>query len=218
MSETDSFINEVTEEVRRDKLFAIFRKYGWVGGLVILVVVVGTAWNEWQKSSQLARAQSFGDALLDGLDLGAPQDRLAAIKAAPADGAQTAVVNLLLSSDPTADRAEALAALSALASDASQPDLYRDLANLRLVLLSGTKMPVADRRAVLEGMSGPGRPFRVLAQEQLAYLDIEEGKVEEAIVALIALTSDQEAGSATKDRLRQVITALGGTLPEPAAG
>lgn len=218
MSESDSFINEVTEEVRRDKLFATFRKFGWVGALVILGVVGGTAWNEWQKSAEVSRAQSFGDALLDALDLGAPEDRLAAIKAAPADGPQTAVVHLLLSSDPTSDRAEAMAALTALAADASQPDLYRDLASLRLVLLSGADMALADRRASLQALTVPGRPFRVLAAEQLAYLQVEEGKKDEAIVALIALLADQEATAAMKDRLRQVITALGGTLPDVAAG
>lgn len=218
MSETDSFIDEVTEEVRRDKLFATFRKYGWIGGLVILAIVGGTAWNEWQKSAQQSRAQALGDALLDALDLGAPADRLAAIRAAPAEGAQTAVVNLLLASDPTTDRAEAIAALTALAGDASQSDPYRDLANLRLVLLSGADMPLADRRAALQTMVAPGRALRVLAQEQLAYLQIEEGQTDAAIVALIALLADQEATAAMKDRLRQVITALGGTLPEPAAG
>ncbi len=218
MSETDSFIDEVTEEVRRDKLFAIFRKYGWIGGLVILGIVGGTAWNEWQKSAQLSRAQALGDALLDGLDLGAPEDRLAAIKAAPADGAQTAVVNLLLASDPTTDRTEAIAALKTLAADTGQTDLYRDLANLRLVLLSGADMGLADRRATLETMVAPGRAFRVLALEQLAYLRVEEGQTDAAVVELIALLADQEATAAMKDRIRQVVTALGGTLPEPAAG
>ena len=33
MSNPDSFIDEVTEEVRRDRLFAVFRKYGWIGVL-----------------------------------------------------------------------------------------------------------------------------------------------------------------------------------------
>jgi len=29
MSDTDSFINEVTEEVRRDRLYGMFRRWGW---------------------------------------------------------------------------------------------------------------------------------------------------------------------------------------------
>lgn len=217
LSESDSFINEVTEEVRRDRLFAMFRKFGWIGGVIILGIVGGTGWTEWQAARQASKAQAFGDSLLDALDLGAPEDRLAAIKLAPASGDQTAIVGLLLASDPTSDRAEALKALTALGGDASQPDLYRDLANLRLVLLSGSEMPIAERRGLLEAMSGAGRPLRSMALEQLAYLMVEEGKKDEAIVALIALLTDQDATPAMKDRLRQVITALGGTVPEPAA-
>ena len=50
MSNPDSFIDEVTEEVRRDKLFALFRKWGWVGVLLVVVIVgfdfeVGLLWN-----------------------------------------------------------------------------------------------------------------------------------------------------------------------------
>ena len=63
MSNPDSFIDEVTEEVRRDKLFAAFKKYGWIGGLVVAVVVGGTAYTEWRKSSEAAQAQAFGDAV-----------------------------------------------------------------------------------------------------------------------------------------------------------
>ena len=64
MSETDSFIDEVTEEVRRDRLFAIFRKYGWIGILTIVVIVGGASWTEWKKAKAEAAAQSFGDALV----------------------------------------------------------------------------------------------------------------------------------------------------------
>ena len=41
MSNPDSFIDEVTEEVRRDRLFAIFRKYGWIGAVLVALIVGG---------------------------------------------------------------------------------------------------------------------------------------------------------------------------------
>ena len=44
MSNPDSFIDEVTEEVRRDRLFALFRKYGWIGLVVVLGIVGGAGW------------------------------------------------------------------------------------------------------------------------------------------------------------------------------
>ena len=67
MSETDSFIDEVTEEVRRDKLFALFRKYGWIGIALVLVIVGGAAWTEWRKLTARSAAQSFGDAIVAAL-------------------------------------------------------------------------------------------------------------------------------------------------------
>ena len=46
MSETDSFIEEVTEEVRRDKLFGYLKKYGWIAVVVVVGAVGTTAWLE----------------------------------------------------------------------------------------------------------------------------------------------------------------------------
>lgn len=214
MSNPDSFIDEVTEEVRRDRLFAMFRKYGWIGILAVALVVGGAAWNEWQKSRAEARAEAFGDSLLDALDLGGPAERRAAIEAVPADGGQAALKALMLASDPTEDKAGTLAALDSLLADSTQPQLYRDIAALRRVLAAGSDMALADRRSLLAGIAAPGRALRVLAEEQLAYLMIEEGKKDEAIAALAALMQDQEAPSALRARAGQVITALGGTPPE----
>lgn len=216
MSTPDSFIDEVTEEVRRDRLFAAFRKYGWIGVLIVAGIVGGAAWNEWQKAQALSRAQAFGDAVLDGLDLGGPEERRTALAALPADGGQVAIRQLLLASDPTEDRAGTLAALDALAADATQPALYRDLAVLRRVTVAGAEMPLADRRGALEPLTAPGRPFRTLALEQLAYLLVEEAKVPEAITALTALLQDQEAPGGLRRRAAQAITALGGEVPQVA--
>lgn len=216
MSNPDSFIEEVTEEVRRDRLFALFRKYGWIGAVVVLGIVGGAAYTEWQKVQAENRAQAFGDAVLDALDLGAPEDRSEALAAVATDGDQTGILQLLLASDPDADRAGTLAALDALAADASQPQSYRDLATLRRVIVAGAEMPVADRRAALDPIAAPGRPFRTLALEQLAYLLVEEGNTDAAIAALTALTVDQEAPAGLRARAGQVVVALGGEIAPPA--
>ncbi|MFC3087004.1 hypothetical protein [Tabrizicola soli] len=218
MSNPDSFIEEVTEEVRRDRLFGLFRKYGWIGVLLVLGIVGGAAWNEWSKSRAEARAEAFGDALIDALDLGSPEERRAALAAIPADGQQGAILNLILASDPKADQPATLAALDAIIADASLPVSYRDLATLRRVLVAGAGMELADRRSALQAIAAPGRPYRTLAEEQLAYLLIEEGQTEAAITALQALMQDQEASGALKARAGQVVTALGGTPPEASSG
>jgi hypothetical protein len=218
VSNPDSFIEEVTEEVRRDRLFAVFRKYGWIAGLLVLGLVGGTVWTEWSKSRAEARAEAFGDALIDALDQGTPAERREALQAIPTDGAQTALLQLIIASDPDEDPAATLAALDKVANDATVPVVYRDLAVLRRVLVGGVDLPLADRRSALQSIAQPGRPYRTLAEEVLAYLLVEEGKLDEAIAAMTTLIQDQEASSALRARLGQMVTALGGTLPEPSAG
>lgn len=222
MSNPDSFIDEVTEEVRRDRLFAMFRKYGWIGVLIVVFIVGGAGYNEWRKSAAETRAEVFGDAVLDALDTGGVEERRAAMGAIAADGDQNAVLQLLLASDPDTDRAATLAALEKLAGDESQPQSYRDLATLRRVVVLGPEATVSDRRAALDPIAAPGRPFRTLAMEQMAYLLVEEKKTDEAVAALQALMQDQEAPAGLRSRAEQMIVALGGevqpsTAPQPAA-
>lgn len=211
MSNPDSFIDEVTEEVRRDKLFAAFKKYGWIGGLVVAVVVGGTAYTEWRKSADAAQAQAFGDAVFAATEAPDAAARRAALAAVPATGERAAVLNLLLASDPADDRAATIAALQKVEADGTLPQVWRDLAVLRRVALQGTELSRADRRGLLEPIAQPGRTFRPLAAEQLAYLLVEEGKTAEAITALQALTEDQEAPAGLRSRAGQMIVALGGT-------
>ena len=110
--------------------------------------------------------------------------------------------------------AGALAALDGLIGDPSQPEVYRDLAVLRRVIIAGGQAPLADRRVALEGIAAPGRAFRTLALEQLAYLLIEEAKVADAIAAFSTLMQDQEAPEGLRRRAGQMITALGGIPPK----
>ena len=110
MSDHDSFIDEVTEEVRRDKLFALMRRYGWIGIVAILAIVGGAAWTEWQRAQTEARAQAFGTAVLAALADDDPAARLAALGAVEAEGGQAATVRFLAAGEaPAPDMEQAVA-------------------------------------------------------------------------------------------------------------
>ena len=217
MSSPDSFIEEVTEEVRRDRLFRLFRKYGWIGIVLIIAIVVGTAVVEWRKVRAEARAEAFGDAVLEAYDLGSAEERRAALAGIAADGEQTHLLALIEASDAAEDRAATLAALDRMIADATLAPVYRDLAVLRRVLVGGAEVPLADRRAALEPLAVAGRPYRLLALEQLAYLMIEEGKAAEAIASLQGLIQEQGVSRSLQDRAGQMIMVLGGKPEMPAA-
>jgi hypothetical protein len=214
VSNPESFIEEVTEEVRRDRLFAMFRKYGWIAVVLVLAIVGGAAYTEWQKASHAAEAKAFGDSVLTALDENSPEARrIALANAASSAGGnpdRLAIQKLLLASDPVDDKPGTLAALDAVINDAAVPQIYRDLAVLRRVILAGSEMDLSARRAALDPLAVPGRPFRTLALEQMAYLSVEAGEIEAAITQLRALSTDQEAPAGLRQRAGQMIEALGG--------
>jgi hypothetical protein len=148
-----------------------------------------------------------------------PAERSAALAAVQADGDQTALLTLLQAANPATEKVAALAVLDALAADTARPQIYRDLAVIKRVAMAGKDQPLTERRIALTALAVAGRPMRVLAQEQLTYLLLEEGKTDEALTAMITLVQDQEAPSGLRQRLTAAITALGGTVPEakPAA-
>ena len=67
MSDTDSFIEEVSEEVRRDRLFRLFRKYAWLAILLVVLIVAGAAFNEYRKITEQRDAAILGDQLYEAL-------------------------------------------------------------------------------------------------------------------------------------------------------
>lgn len=216
MSDTESFIEEVTEEVRRDRLFATFRKYGWIGVVLVAGIVGGAAYNEWSKATHANAAKAFGDSLLTALDENSDDARRQALAdavgAADGNADRLAIQRLMLASDPLGDKAGSLAALDAVANDAAVPLIYRDLAVLRRVIVAGADMDVSSRRAALDPLTAAGRAFRPLALEQLAYLSIEAGEPEAALKQLTALVTDQEAPTGLRQRAGQMIAALGGEI------
>ena len=62
MSNSDGFIEEVTEEVRKDRFYHLLRRYGWIGGVVVLLIVGGAAWSEYTKAKARAEAELKGAA------------------------------------------------------------------------------------------------------------------------------------------------------------
>lgn len=213
MSETDSFIDEVTEEVRRDRLYAMFRKYGWIGVAAVVLIVGGAAWNEWSKARAEARAQAFGDAVAAALASNDPATRAQALSAivASSGAGHGAVLGLLTASQAEAsgDLPKALAALKSVADDTSLSPTYRQLAQLKSVMLGGDGMAPADRDALLAELAAPGAPYRTLAMEQQALVLVDAGKTDEAVKILTALRDDAEASGGQQARAIQLLTVLG---------
>ncbi|MFV0408816.1 MAG: hypothetical protein ACK5LJ_03685 [Paracoccus sp. (in: a-proteobacteria)] len=219
--ESDSFIDEVTEEVRRDRLFGLFRRYGWIGILLIVVIVGGAAMREYLSSKRQAEAEIWGDAVLAAQQADDPVAALAAIdpgKNADRDAlGDLLVAGAMIDAGRNAEAAPRLESASLLADD----PVLRDLALLKAVL-DAEDMDSAIRDAALSELSKPGAPFRLLALEQKAVALVDAGRDADALTLVREILNEDGVSQGMRARLNGMIIALGadpqtGTGPGVAA-
>ena len=138
---------------------------------------------------------------------------LAAIDAPDAGG--QAVVDLLAAAElGTANADEAANRLLTVADREGIEPVYRQLATLKAVALPDSGLSLEDRRNRLEGLALSGGLVRLLAEEQLAMIEIETGETSAAIDRLTKVAQDAQATAGLRRRASQVIVALGGDLPK----
>jgi hypothetical protein len=213
MSNSDGFIEEVTEELRRDQMMATLKRYGWIAVLVVLLIVGGAAFSEYRKAQTRAQAEGLGDAILTALNNDEAAARVSGLQAVEASDPQAAaVLALLTASEQLAaeDLGGAVANLEAVAANSEIPLIYRQIAQFKALTLQSESMSAAERKQGFEALGAAGDNLSLLAQEQLALIAVQEGDIETAIATYQAVLSDAGVTPDLQRRALQVIVALGG--------
>ena len=70
-------------------------------------------------------------------------------------------------------------------------------------------MNLDERKSGYVELSDPGNPFRLLAQEQLALIELEQGNVDSAIEIISKILLDAELTTGLRNRATQMLIALG---------
>ena len=211
MSNNESFIQEVSEEVRRDRLYRILKKWGWIGIAVIVALVGGASFNEWNKDSKMNSARNLGDRVLSAVS---NKDPIELKEIETSNISQDIFIKNLLSAILLSDN-KLDASKKALEEIRDLPGItktYRELNafKLGLLLLKEDNLTSDERFGVFEELVEPGSPFRLLAKEQQALILIEQGKLELAIKALTEISVDSETTASLKRRVTQLRISLGG--------
>ncbi|CAM3259789.1 hypothetical protein SAMN04488021_14138 [Paracoccus aminovorans] len=217
-NQNDSFIDEVTEDLRRDRLFRLFRRYGWIVLLAILGIVLGAAWREYSRSQHETRAEVWGDAILSAEQA---QDRVAALSAVdPQGGAGRKALSEMLAAGFEAEAGldqKAAERLKAAADAVKDDPVLRDLALLKAVMAAGPAMDAAERDRILSELSKAGAPFELLALEQKAVALIGAGRKEDAIMLIGQIQQKDGLSEPLRRRLSEMMITLGAE-PERAEG
>ncbi len=211
-SSGDRFIDEVTEELRRDRLFGYIRRYGWIAILLILALVAGAAYTEWRRAAASASAAAAGDAIYAALSAAEPAARAEGLAGLDLAGPARAPAQMLRAATliEAGEGGQAAEVLAALAADAALPRVWTDLAALKRLVLLGRELPPEERLAALGPLAVAGAPYRVLALEQQALAQIDAGDTAAALATLEALAADQQATAGLRSRAAQLMVALGG--------
>jgi hypothetical protein len=214
MSDTDSFIDEVNEEIRRDRMFVMLKRYGWIAVLAIFAIVGGAAWSEYQKSQVMAQSELLGDDIIAALASNDTAERASALSevSAQTPGGAAIVQFLTSAAQANSDQTEAaVKGLNDIATNGELDEIYRQLAAFKALTLQADTLPAEELRIQYEALAQPGAPLRLLAMEQLALVDITEGQIDPAIAQLQDILQDADAGRDLQQRVSQLIVALGGT-------
>lgn len=207
MSETDSFIREVTEEVQQDQMLALWKKWGpfIVGGIAI--IVGAAAWWSWTQSQTKAEAEARG-AIFIAADNETLEDQVAL--PGQIDGPAGVLAELAAAGALARDgrNDDALAAYQAMMDNVEAPQEYRDLAALQFARIKGG----AEGIASLEPLLGEDRAFRVLALELRGALYLGRGDKAAAHADWQAVMADPVATPGARQRAAAALAATGGEI------
>jgi hypothetical protein len=210
--------DEVEEDLRAERAARLLKRYGWLL-IVAAVAVVGAAisWQLWSRhQTQLdAAAATRFVAVQNATDQPGPAkpEQIAALDQLAATGPEgyktLARLRAAALKADAGDLPGAESLWNAVASDSSADGLLRDFASLMAV---GHDLDHGDP-AMLEGrlkpLAEPGNAWSSLAREQLAMLDLRQGKVDDARKTLQALSIDIDAPAGLRQRAAALLAGLG---------
>ena len=210
--------DEVEEDLRAERAEKLLKKYAWVL-LAAVVAIVGAAagwqlWSRYQARQDAAAAVRFVQAQNTAEQPGAAKaDQIAALDQLAATGPEgyktLARLRAAALKADSGDLPGAEALWNAVASDSGADQLLRDFASLMAVARDLDHGDPAQLEVRLKPLAEPGNAWASLAREQLALLDLRQGRVDDARKALQALSIDIGAPAGLRQRASALLAGLG---------
>ncbi|MEM0922263.1 MAG: hypothetical protein AAGI13_04415 [Pseudomonadota bacterium] len=216
MSESDSFIREVSEEVDRDRMNRQLKRWGpWVGLGALALVGLAALW-QWQQDQDQAAAEAIGEILLssDLSDRERAEEARGLLAGPPAALADFRRAEAALVAEDPAAAAQIYREISTRADIATA---FTDLARLRALRIEAMTADPAGVMRELEALMAPGRPYRLLARELRAVLMLNLGDLAGGQQELQALLADPELPRGLQARAIDLLRATG-AMDETSAG
>ena len=212
MAESDSFIQEVSEEVRRDRMYAVWRRYGpWLIAAIVALVLAVAAMGWWEQRQETRRAE-LGGAMLDADAIADADESARAFLAVAEEGEYQYPVLARLRA------AAALAAAGKIEEAEAQYETikgmegidprFRDLAELRTVMLLSEAMDPGEMLERLGPLTVDASVWRMPALEYEAAAHLRNDAPEQALASLRAILEIPGLPPAAQGRTGELIEAV----------
>lgn len=211
MSETDSFIQEVTEEVRQDRMFRLWKKYGPYGIVAIMLVVAVAAGLNWMKHREIQAARAAGGAFLEA-DIASVEDQERLLGEVEGGAEGLAKMRLAAAKAESGDADGAVALYREVSGLSALGPAFTDLARLQAVRVEAATIDPGQAEAELAPLIGEDGPYRLLALELRAIILLNSGDTGGAHADLIAVITDPLAARTTRERALALLASSGGDL------
>ncbi|HVZ08054.1 tetratricopeptide repeat protein [Rhodopila sp.] len=214
--------DEINEDLRAERTARLLKKYGWVLVLAAVGIVGGTVgwqvWDRWQANRDMAAAEQYMAAQAAAVTANVPgapgqSDAIATLErnaATAPEGYKT--LSLLRAAGLKANAGDIPGAVQLwdeVARDGTADPLLRDLASLLAVQHQIDKGDPAMLEARLKPLTDPTNAWASLAKEQLALLDLRQGKVDDARTALQSLAESATAPDGVRQRAAALLAGMG---------
>jgi hypothetical protein len=221
----ETFYREVDEELRRDQLSSMWKRYGWyfVGGIVLLLAGIGGfIW--WQNQKQVRAGEHgetltsvFQDVQAGKANTAAPRLDQLAKEGSPGYRAAALLTKADIAIQNGNDAA-AIAAFKAVAEDDGLAEPYRNLALIRQTTIEFDSLAPAAVIQRLQPFAQAGNPWFGSAGELVGLAYLKQQQPDRAARIFAAMAGDRSLPASLRSRAVQMAGALGVDATQDAAG
>ena len=208
------FINEVEEELRKDKYNALLRKFGPLIIALIFAVVAGAGYVEYQKYSKSKKARATAASYTKASKLAEEGDFQAAIEKfiAISDIAPRGYAGLSLSRAAglkvQLGDMDAAVKLFDKSANAFELPIHKDLSSLKAAYILMELGRFDEVKTRTGELALDASPYKDLAKELLAYASMNTGDAETAREQFTYLSNAPGVLSGVKARAKQAMSLL----------
>jgi hypothetical protein len=222
-TDNEAFLREVDDNLRRDRMVRLAKRWGSVIGAVVIVGLLALAlflwWRNHRAQAAGAEAETLA-AVLDDSQVGkaTPTDpRLVQLGQSAHDGykglSALTAASLAVHNAP----ADAAKRYDAIANDGTQPQPVRDLAMIRATTMQFDTLPPAQVVSRLKTLTVPGGPWFGSAGELTVAAYLKMNRRDLATPLLVSIVQDVTVPPTIRGRASSMATALGQSVAPQAS-